>query len=216
MLTNGKLLVAVIGIIFKPNVSILLVLHIDQYWSPPPAPLTQTQLISHWASRWRLSAMHIFRSLLLKVRWVDKMKLGQWASANTAVHDRLWIMWTLIRRRNLSLPTLDLDQWQPINIFSPAVFQSRPAAINDHCCYHTSVGPDWAPFQLLQLATFFFFFISIAIFDTERPLRRRRRVFGLCNPTTSTFMHPSHSSTTSFLPHSKCSDEVSCLLIYSV
>lgn len=40
--------------------------------------------------------------------------------------------------------------------------------------------------------------------------------FGLCNLTSPTFIHPSHSSTTSFLPHSKCSDEVSCLLIYSM
>lgn len=61
--------------------------------------------------------MSILRSLFLKVEWVDKMGLGQPAYTITAVHDRLWIMWTLIRQRNPLLPNPDPDQWQPINIF---------------------------------------------------------------------------------------------------
>lgn len=40
-----------------------------------------------------------------------------------------------------------------------------------------------------------------------------RTCFGLSRPTSPTFIHPSHSSTTSFLPHSKCSN---VLLVYSM
>lgn len=39
---------------------------------------------------------------------------------------------------------------------------------------------------------------------------------GQSYPTSPTFIYPSHSSTKSFHPHSKCSDELSCLLVCSV
>lgn len=111
---------------------------------------------------------------------------------------QVWIIWTLIRQRNLSPPTL-INGSQSTSS-GPAV-GTTAAAVTLQWTIQTCAA------FLLRLHCDFWSKPSSALEAT---------CFGLRNPTTSTFVHPSHSSATSFLPHSKCSDEVSCLLIYSM
>lgn len=105
------------------------------------------------------------------------------------------------------MPTPNLDQSQQISILQSALHLSVITP-----CYYTSER-FWVHLILSSIACHF---MSLLYFWCKPSFALEGTCFGLCNLTSPTFIHPSHSSTTSFLPHSKCSDEVSCLLIYSM
>lgn len=78
------------------------------------------------------------------------------------------------------------------------------------CILYTDVTTTYCEFYVYSLYFFIVFWCQLSCYVLVRTWS------GSSIPLSPTFIHPSQSSTKSCLPHNKCSDDVSCLPVYSM